>query len=420
MKKIIALLVCVVLICGFAVPAFAVAEVAFQLTPNGRTSLRRGDTITVAVGISASDVVDQFGILFEYDEAVFELVGGKNTTGERYTEDADGKNITAISSFSREERGLFTSFYIDTAPNGVIGYITLKVKDNAPYGTATLTGTTSARLDGVAQNMRVNTVTFKISEGSRLVLTEELANEHAVYVEGLPCAVKKDGDSAYIDLPDAEDRYLVTYTYHEGDGEDVHTQYPTGMKVYKVVGGQIVHIPELDDLLQYSGSSIRITGNKGIRMITSLEKTKKAALTGAGLGGFTLEEYGTVLSFAGEIGEGDGLVLGRSFARSNYAYKKGEADPVFAATKDLVQYTNVLVGFSLDQCKDDIAMRPYIVLKDGEGALITLYGGTIYRSIGYIAYQNRNVFTPKTASYNYVWEIIHHVFGTQYDADFKG
>ena len=51
---------------------------------------------------------------------------------------------------------------------------------------------------------------------------------------------------------------------------------------------------------------------------------------------------------------------------------------------------------------------------------ITLYGGTIYRSIGYIAYQNRTVFKPKTASYNYVWEIIHHVYGDKYDADYKG
>ena len=85
-----------------------------------------------------------------------------------------------------------------------------------------------------------------------------------------------------------------------------------------------------------------------------------------------------------------------------------------------VQYTNVLVGFTLDQCKDDIAMRPYIILKGGDGTQYTIYGGTIYRSIGYIAYQNRNVFKPGTASYDYVWEIIHHVYGDKYDADYKG
>jgi hypothetical protein len=55
-------------------------------------------------------------------------------------------------------------------------------------------------------------------------------------------------------------------------------------------------------------------------------------------------------------------------------------------------------------------MRPYIALSDAGGNQITLYGGTVYRSIGYIAYQNRSVFTPNTAPYNYVWEIINHAY----------
>jgi hypothetical protein len=113
-------------------------------------------------------------------------------------------------------------------------------------------------------------------------------------------------------------------------------------------------------------------------------------------------------------------VLGKSYARSNYAYKRGVADPVFAYSGNLVQYTNVLVGFNLDQCKEDIAMRPYMILEDTEGKHVTIYGGTVYRSIGYIAYQNRGVFAPGSAAYNYVWEIIHHVYGNKYDADYKG
>ena len=249
---------------------------------------------------------------------------------------------------------------------------------------------------------------------------EEFAGQDTVWIEGLPYPIQGEGNDRYVELPTEDDCYMVTYTYHTGDASDIHTQYPTGMKVYKISDGEITHIPQLDNLLQYSGASIRITGKKGIRMITSLTKTNKNALTGKGLAGFKLLEYGTALCFASEIQEGDALVLGRDFTRSNFAYKKGVADPVFASTKDLIQYTNVLVGFSLDQCKDDIAMRPYIIMEDAAGNQITLYGGTIYRSIGYIAYQNRTVFKPKTASYNYVWEIIHHVYGDKYDADYKG
>ena len=245
---------------------------------------------------------------------------------------------------------------------------------------------------------------------------EDLLSQSTVWINGLPYPVQ----NGYVALPGEGDCYLVTYTYHVGDANDVHSQYPTGMKIYKVTGGTIQHIPELDNILQYSGSSIRITGKKGIRMITSLTKSNKAALTGGGLAGFTLVEYGTALCWASEIAAGDALVLGRPFTRSNYAYKKGVADPVFANSGNLTQYTNVLVGFSLDQCRDDIAMRPYIILQDGAGNQITLYGGTIYRSIGYIAYQNRNVFKSGTGSYKYVWEIIHHVYGKAYDADYKG
>ena len=263
--------------------------------------------------------------------------------------------------------------------------------------------------------------TRTVEAGSNLLQldSEAFADVETVWINGLPYPVIASGDDRYVELPAEGDLTMVTYTHHVGDPNDIHTQYPNSMKVYAVSEGVVKHIPELDDLLRYSGSSIRITGKKGIRMITSLTKESKAALTGKGLAGYKLLEYGTALCWASEIKEGDALVLGRDFTRSNYAYKKGVADPVFGTSGNLTQYTNVLVGFSLDQCKDDIAMRPYIILEDANGQQVTLYGGTIYRSIGYIAYQNRNVFKPGNASYDYVWEIIHHVYGDKYDADFK-
>ena len=78
------------------------------------------------------------------------------------------------------------------------------------------------------------------------------------------------------------------------------------------------------------------------------------------------------------------------------------------------------MGFTDEDCKEDIAMRPYIILEDADGETVTLYGGILYRSIGYIAYQNRNAFAVGSAAYDYVWGIIHYVYGDQYDADYKG
>ena len=91
----------------------------------------------------------------------------------------------------------------------------------------------------------------------------------------------------------------------------------------------------------------------------------------------------------------------------------------FQDTGKLIRYTNVLVGMTNEKCVTDLAMRPYMILANSAGERITVYGGTIRRSIGFIAYQNRNAFGPGSAAYRYLWDIIHSVYGDRYDADYK-
>ena len=248
----------------------------------------------------------------------------------------------------------------------------------------------------------------------RIIMDQSIGS--SVWIDGIEYAVQSSGGNDYVDLPaGTEPGSMVTYSYHVGDADDVHTQYPVGMQVWalkKNADGSYTpeKVEELNNILQYSGSSIRITGNKGIRMITSIEQNKKNDLTSGGLGGYKLMEYGTVLAWSSDLAGGNPLVLGPDYAKSNYAYKKGVADPIFAYSGNLMQYTNVLVGFTLDECKDDIAMRPYMILEGPDGEQMTIYGGIVHRSIGYIAWQNKDVFTPGSAAYNYVWEIIRHVY----------
>ena len=251
-----------------------------------------------------------------------------------------------------------------------------------------------------------------------------LTNEHdfdnqtEIAIGGVVYPIRTD-NGRYVILP-AEGDLLTIYTYVQGSSQGTHENYPTGMAVYRITrahtGATVEKIDALDDLLRYSGCSIRITGKRGIRMITSLTKDNKAAMKKEGLDGFTLEEYGTVLQWTQTLG-GQSLTL--ETGKHNYAYKRGVADPVFANSGNLTQYTNVLVGFTLDQCANDIVMRPYIILKDVEGQTVTLYGGTVTRSIGYIAYQNRATFNPGTAAYEYVWNIIHAVYGDMYDNEYQ-
>ena len=210
----------------------------------------------------------------------------------------------------------------------------------------------------------------------------------------------------YVNLPESGD-LLTTYTYLAGNAAGTHDNYPIGMRVFRINrsedGTTVTEITEFADLLQYSGCSIRVSGKRGIRMITSMTKSNKAALKGKGLAGFTMLEYGTVVQWADTLGSDD---LTLNSGNHNYAYKRDVADPVFGTSGGLTQYTNVLVGFDLEECSKDIVMRPYIILQDAEGNQYTLYGGLVTRSISYIAWQNRDTYKPGTAAYKYVHELM--------------
>ena len=280
----------------------------------------------------------------------------------------------------------------------------------------------------VCQTTRTETIPALTPEPDSVDL-----NEIAKDFDGSSIGVDVDGKTVYPDgegnyprltVPEGTTTLISVSTCNLPEGVDPHTRYPVSMAVYKATNTDgttsIERISEMDDLLRYAGSSIRITGNKGIRLITGINASLKSALTSEGVAGYTLEEYGTLLCWASEVQNGS-LSLSDAYARHNYAYSLANGtDPVFRYAGDVVQYTNVLVGFSNEQCVDDIAMRPYITLRDADGNTYTLYGGIVNRSIGYIAYQNRGAFTPGTNAYNYIWDIIHFVYGDAYDEDYKG
>lgn len=234
--------------------------------------------------------------------------------------------------------------------------------------------------------------------------------EMAGYLQRIPT-------QRYVNLPETGD-LLTIYSFKDGTPTGSYTNYPTGMRVFRITrqegGAKAEEITEFANLLNYAGCSIRVSGKKGIRMITGIDQdVKKSLVSKAGLAGYTLEEYGTVVQWADKLGS-DTLNLNNSTMK-NYAYKKGKADPIFAKADGMIQYTNVLVGFTDAQCQPDLVMRPYIKLKDTTtGETVTLYGGSVTRSIGYVAWQNRDTYKQGTASYKYVWNIIENVDASKY------
>ena len=249
--------------------------------------------------------------------------------------------------------------------------------------------------------------TVEVSDTYLDVTGSELAGTESVTVNGVNYPVEQLGNESYVNLPE-NGGMLTANSYAQGAESQNTDNYPTGMRVYRITreetGAKLERVYELDDLLQYAGCSIRLNGTKGIRMITSVDEKVKNALVNASLAGFTLEEYGTVVM------RGVGTPTLETGSH-NYAYKRGVNDPVFDTVNGRCQYTNVLVGFSLEDCKQTLTLRPYIILKDQDGVLYTLYGGCVSRSIGYIAKQNENAYKPGTEGYRYVHEIINAVYG---------
>lgn len=262
-------------------------------------------------------------------------------------------------------------------------------------------------------NSGTGTVTFTVEiPANYLDVTgkPEFDGKTTVTVDGKEYPIEEMNGTRYVNLPETGD-LLTIYSFKDGTPTGSCTNYPTGMQVFRITrqegGAKAEEITEFANLLNYAGCSIRLTGTKGIRMITGIGEDARSALTGArGLGGYTLEEYGTVVM------RGVGTPTLENSKSHNFAYKKGKADPIFSRANGMIQYTNVLVGFSLEDCKDTLTLRPYIKLKDmTTGETVTLYGGCVSRSIGYIAKQNENTYKPGTAGYKYIHEIIDAVYG---------
>lgn len=228
------------------------------------------------------------------------------------------------------------------------------------------------------------------------------------YVDGVAQTIGKSGSYGTVTIPSSGTHTISVYSAN-ATNSDPHKLYPTHMYTWiaQVEGNtcKVTRYNAMDDLLRYGGSSIRITGKHGIRLITGMDEDVKAAISDGNIAGFSLVETGTLIAWAKNVENGS-LTFDTKGVTSGSAYVKGSKDPVFATEGKIQQYTNVLVGFTMDQCKDDLSMRPYAIMRNSSGDEIVVYGGTVQRSIGYIANQNAEAFSAGSDAYNFVHSII--------------
>ena len=229
------------------------------------------------------------------------------------------------------------------------------------------------------------------------------------YVDGVAKKMTINGNYGTVEVSGDGTHSIALYESNK-KSSNPHEVYPTHMYTWIVASNGSSYTTKryygLDDLLRYSGSSIRVTGNKGIRMITGMTSQAKNTLTGSGVAGYTLVETGTLIAWDSRVDNG-GLTFDTPGVSRGKAYVEGKQNPVFSTSGGVESYTNVLVGFStVDQYKNNLAMRPYAIMEDSAGNRFTIYGGTVIRSIEYIAKQNANVFSPGTAAYDFIHSII--------------
>ena len=247
-----------------------------------------------------------------------------------------------------------------------------------------------------------------------------IAPGKTVYVDGEAYVLDED---CTIVLDEATAKIATSYVYNKdaskskypGHNYDV---YPTNMYVWELRMNDeevinAIRVTGMDNILQYNGTSIRISGSansNGIRVLSGVPtKAKKALISGSMFGkdsvlaGYTLKEYGTIASWSSKV---ENPTLGATGTGSAAAYKKGSMDKVFSTSGSVTVYANTLTPLRDKYINKDLMIRPYMILVNDAGETITIYGGTVQRSIGYVAYQNRTTYTPGTANSKYVWSII--------------
>ena len=237
-----------------------------------------------------------------------------------------------------------------------------------------------------------------------------------VEIDGVPYVLD---DDTTVWVPHTTGKLATTYKYKVG--ETHYETYPTNMYVWilKITDTDgdgeydlytAERVKELDDFMLYAGTSIRINSNPGIRFFTTVPADKLKALMGGklltgDLAGFKLVRSGTLYVKWRE--ETSNLVMGVGVSSDVYGGAAGNTFRRFSTANGRDWFTGMLTNLpdDADTLSMDILSRPYIVL-ERDGEQIVIYGGTVRRSVYYVATQNRDVYEPGTAYDNYIENII--------------
>jgi len=133
MKRVFVVFLSLLLICMISVPALAAGSAHMSVSASA-SQLYRGDMVTFTVSISAVEDCTAAGFVVKYDSNVFEWVSGKVLVSGATMSNFSGGTATLAFDSGR-------------AVSGEIFQFVLKVKDNAPFGSATVSGSSSVKVN---------------------------------------------------------------------------------------------------------------------------------------------------------------------------------------------------------------------------------------------------------------------------------
>lgn len=131
MRKIITLLLCFVMVAAMTVTVFATDSATMSFRASNST-LHRGDTVTITVSLSTVEDCRSAGFAHSFNTSVFEFVSGSCT-------------LSGVAMGSVNSSAASFAYGSGTTVSGQAFTYTLKVKDNAPYGTYSVSGTANVR-----------------------------------------------------------------------------------------------------------------------------------------------------------------------------------------------------------------------------------------------------------------------------------
>lgn len=203
-----------------------------------------------------------------------------------------------------------------------------------------------------------------IVETTDITLKIDAIYDKTIWVDGVPYTPTAEGTDYTVKLPDKKAKSAVVYSY-DSDG------VPTGMYVWTLTrenGAYVATAQEgLKNLVTYQGSSLRVSGDPGIRVKMEIPDDIKKTLTNSGVDGYRLKECGTL---ATDI-------------------QNPESNPFVKGKKGIVtqtQSTYVLTSISPSRYNTEFSFRGYVVLtKNGTDTIV--YGPIVKKSMVSLANQ---------------------------------